>query len=481
MYMIVCRMFYRGYSEQWDSNPPLSLLNRALQLRPDLGLGIVVRGKCHALYARLPQARADYDRSQAWEPQPMERDLFYRYRSDLSSLLDEHGQALQDYDAYLDSRPPSLGHGSLLHRGELCLQVDRPEEAVTAFSGAIRTLPSDPYVWLHRATAYRAMGDMGAALDDADFAVTLASTRCLIHTVWNKEARGACYLQRGQLLQASGRHEEALEDFTKAVESLTEVYSELESRRAGRSGDPSANTLSSHIAKAHLARGMAFAALERRGDADADFEKAILYSPGTDVAKDAELNRTALLQDLPLPATTLSMRDSAWASEGADEAPDPRLGLQLKTSVRELLRLITEVQTISRCAVFNITSVSQECIAELLEPAVDHHSFGDFVDYLFKVLYETSEGQRKTGTSSYYNGEKPDALRMLSLMRNTRRHDSLQLDPRQARSHHQKERSWFEERIGKPSPECGQDFQRAQCELVTDQIVMLKQLASRIR
>jgi tetratricopeptide (TPR) repeat protein len=89
-------------------------------------------------------------------------------------------------------------------RGEVLLQLDEGEKALTDYDKAIALRPESPSLYWERGKVYKALGDVDRALKDYDKSLAVGAT-----------VDG--FLERGSFLYEQGQRESALHDFAAAA------------------------------------------------------------------------------------------------------------------------------------------------------------------------------------------------------------------------------------------------------------------------
>jgi len=212
----------------------LALLERLLDAAPDNAAGLVMRSEAYRALERYEESLADLER--AAELAPHDAEVFAA-------------------------------------RGETLQLMDRFEEALADFDRAAVLDPTDPTIFAVRGDTYSALERYEEALQDYDRAIELEALPCEADYGDEDEAEAAeeedddepgpdpvTLASRGQIYRVLDRHEEALEDLSRAIEM-----------------DP-------EFAWALAERGEAYRLMRQYGRAIADFNRAIDLDPEEDWA-----------------------------------------------------------------------------------------------------------------------------------------------------------------------------------------------------
>jgi tetratricopeptide (TPR) repeat protein len=229
----------------------LEIYEKVIGMRPDVPLGYRNRGDAHIALGEAAEAEADYTASLTLQPDP--DVLLYRARSRVEQNRLE--EAAEDLDASAQAAPPTLdrlqlrGYVLLLKgdrhasRGQADLATRCYREAQEAFGAILDAEPERAMALLGRAKARRVLGDVDGAVADFTEAGRLDPRDVEIA------------MERGLVLEAQGRYEEALAAYEDAVQR-----------------DPE-NPL------AYRYRGGAHALLERFREAERDYTRALELAP----------------------------------------------------------------------------------------------------------------------------------------------------------------------------------------------------------
>ncbi len=251
----------------------LALLQRTIDLAPNMVAAYAVRGEALSQLERYGEALADltlaqqlapgdawvlahrgsvlrhlgrYDEALADIHLALNIDPAYNWavgiRADIYRRMGRPDEALAGFDAYLanggDSGWGGAMRGDTLRqmgryaealddlnrcleldpynafalrvRGQTYRQLDRHEEALTDLSHAIEIDPNTGWAFAQRSMALRLSGHFPAALTDVDHSIALGY------------APDWVYAERGEILRSLGRYGLALADLTRAVDSLPE-------------------------------------------------------------------------------------------------------------------------------------------------------------------------------------------------------------------------------------------------------------------
>jgi tetratricopeptide (TPR) repeat protein len=163
-----CSSAYELYKQK-RSNEAIPLLERALQLAPNLADIYYIRGviRFHSLN-RLADAKADFDRAIVLNP------LFgvaYAERATLLQKQKQFAEALADMDNAIKLDPEA----SMLHesRANVLIDMSRYNEAVNDLSRCLSVKPDQPGLLASRAHAYIKLKNWREALPDLNRGIEL--------------------------------------------------------------------------------------------------------------------------------------------------------------------------------------------------------------------------------------------------------------------------------------------------------------------
>jgi tetratricopeptide (TPR) repeat protein len=174
--------------------------DRALAADPSIVEALAGRARAHERNGDRPRAAVDWNRAIALAPLDPEMLVgrgAFRLRAGNAA------GALADFDAAQRRSPRDMAIA--FNRGLALAELGRDTEAERMFSAVARSSPDDAAAWLNLGRM-RVSRDREAALDDFDRAVAAAGD-------WSTP-----YLERGALLRAMGRSEDANRDFRRAWE-----------------------------------------------------------------------------------------------------------------------------------------------------------------------------------------------------------------------------------------------------------------------
>lgn len=138
----------------------------------------------------------------------------------------------------------------LMLKGVAFSDLGNREESLRAF-GQAEAIDQNPYVYINRASVYQAMGNLEAARNDIQKAVSIQPSRAnffnlavlerrsgrfnvcvdILTAILNGDASfGPAYAQRGICLASQGKHQEAIKDLLKAITldpSIADAYFQM--------------------------------------------------------------------------------------------------------------------------------------------------------------------------------------------------------------------------------------------------------------
>ena len=237
MYVPTLAKFYLA-DQQYEK--ALAFINRALLHLPDHHLLHVERGKSHRLLEKHEDALQDFNKALNYG---FDLALIYVERAHLWRLMGEEEKALADFLAAkeIEEDAPYLDYwiaGSFV-------VLEQLEEAKDAFTRAISVDPEDVDCYLERAEVYESLGEIKAAENDYNHAISL-------------QDRDETRMKRAMFYWRVDRNEEALVDIQTAYEQNNQLTD---------------NHLFCYV------RGMIFLDIENYKLAELDFTRAIELNP----------------------------------------------------------------------------------------------------------------------------------------------------------------------------------------------------------
>jgi tetratricopeptide (TPR) repeat protein len=193
-------------SRRGASRDAIGSFNRALALQPDHFWSQFLLAVCHLKQADWNAARTGLNACVAWQPDFV---WAYLFRSFANEKLGAGPEAESDLRAaYQRASTPDARYALLLMRGNLRLEQHEIERAAADFCAAIDLKPRQYNAYLNLAQVELAQGDRRAAERHTRIALQLEPPVPVV---------AAHHLQRGRMLLADGRHEEAIEACTAAL------------------------------------------------------------------------------------------------------------------------------------------------------------------------------------------------------------------------------------------------------------------------
>ncbi|QCG89600.1 tetratricopeptide repeat protein [Azospirillum sp. TSH100] len=185
-----------------DNAQALDLIDKAVEMAPDVADYHANRGIVLQRLGRLPEAAAAQRR--ALDRDPAHVGAHFNLGLALAAL----GQLAEAADQYAEAArlSPTLADAHL-NLGAALQALDRTEEALIAHSRAADLLPGDPRPWTNRAVSLRQLGRM----EDAAHALHMAAT------LGGGIADPAALSALAAALQAAGRTDEAAERYADAL------------------------------------------------------------------------------------------------------------------------------------------------------------------------------------------------------------------------------------------------------------------------
>jgi len=191
------------FSEAIRINPELAAVNRCRLLRN--------RALAYRIYGEFDKALADYDQVVRLHPDfaraYYDRALTYRAKRDYDRAIADHLEAirLSPDDAAEDYRPGCAA--AYRERGDAHYRRGDYGLAVADYDEAIRIRPQWGIIYNQRGRTYAASGEYGKAVEDYGRAIQL-----------DQEFAHLYYYNRGNAHFKNANHDEAVADFTLAVE-----------------------------------------------------------------------------------------------------------------------------------------------------------------------------------------------------------------------------------------------------------------------
>lgn len=192
------RYYARGleYMELQRFSLALTDLNEAILLKPSYKKFYLARARVYQKLGKYEQAVSDYEKYRRGTKNIPVLEMMPAY---IGVYRYDRAAALLDSSAQADSAEGQYW------RGRIALGRNELDEAVSGFSKAINRDLSFAPAYRYRASAFKEMGDLEAAL--ADYTALLAL-----------EPEAVYFNRRGLVYEELGLFESAQEDYTKAIE-----------------------------------------------------------------------------------------------------------------------------------------------------------------------------------------------------------------------------------------------------------------------
>jgi tetratricopeptide (TPR) repeat protein len=191
-------------------------------------------------------------------------------------------RAMSDYDRMIARKPNDVR--AFLNRGMIFTRLGKFGQAIADFDSALALAPENPLALMERGNAYGKTGEFARALADLNRAIALSP------------ANARAYVMRGVSYGHQGKNQRARADYDAALTINPRNYDALTDRAAidQKSGNnhEAIKDLTAAIdlldndndALAHYNRGVAYFALNRYGQALADYDAAIELDGRADYA-----------------------------------------------------------------------------------------------------------------------------------------------------------------------------------------------------
>lgn len=184
-----------------DPDAALTVLERAINLRPQDGRILALRGEAFRLKSEFPRALADFDAALVLDSRNdyalSSRGETYRQTGNFTAALSDLGRAID-----LNRLNPF----AFASRGETLRQLDRFSEAIEDLNQAIALDPNYAWALASRGEAYRQTDQFERALDDFNRALAVDA-----QYPW-------ALSRRGETLKRIGRIDEAIVDLSQAID-----------------------------------------------------------------------------------------------------------------------------------------------------------------------------------------------------------------------------------------------------------------------
>lgn len=190
-----------AYTAKDEYGQAIKNFEKAIELEPEDPDGYAGRGYVYSEQNKHECAITDLTKAIELDP---ERLAFHYYaRGRVYSKNDEYDRAINDFTKAieLDSEDPDAYY----ERGIVFSMQNNHECAIADHSKAIELAPEEALFWDCRAETHLQAGHYAMALIDSRKAVKLAPNT------------GEVLVQRGRILEALGRREEAIADFRRAL------------------------------------------------------------------------------------------------------------------------------------------------------------------------------------------------------------------------------------------------------------------------
>jgi serine/threonine protein kinase/Flp pilus assembly protein TadD len=203
----------------------------------------------------------------------------YSLRGTAYAQLKRYNEAFADFDRSLELSPETPEF--YYNRGAVHLSLMNFKEAVDDFTSAIELRPDDPNLYVKRAAAYYNLTESDKVVADVNRVIELHLT--------DKEELHALYLMQGVSYAILGKHQQALPDLTRHIESepveagafyyRALCYRALKLDEKGLADFTETVRLDPAYKGAYVARGRCLADLSRFDEALDDLARAIEIAP----------------------------------------------------------------------------------------------------------------------------------------------------------------------------------------------------------
>ena len=240
----------------------LSVLNKAIDLRPDYVEAYNNRGVAKNLLGKHKDALADYDTAIRLKSDYVEA---YRNRGTAKSFLGRHKDAITDYNKaiQLKSDDPTVYD----NRGSAKRFLGKHQEAIVDYDMAIRLKPDYTKAYAHRGHANRTLGKYEEAFEDYDKLIDL------------QPHYAEAYDYRSSIHFRLGRYREAITDCSKVIQLIKSGEVEFDKNQDNSISLVLQENTEFGEAEAYYNRGCAKSKLGEFADAVLDYDEAIRIKP----------------------------------------------------------------------------------------------------------------------------------------------------------------------------------------------------------
>ncbi len=227
-------------------------------------LVLTSRALIHSLHSRHDKAIGDLNQAIALDPSNAD---FYIDRGRAWLSLNEHKRAIDDFTGAIRLNPDSQAY---LERGDVYTRMREYDKAIEDYERAV-TLSPDAKAYAARGALYHLSNRLSDAMNDFDNATML------------DDSDPIGYVQRGSVYQQQGNYKKAIDEYTKAIGLIPELFDSNRDMLDLLNGTIQSRLYEEAIAIVagiQAGRGLCFLFL---GDSDkslADLDAAIHLTPG---------------------------------------------------------------------------------------------------------------------------------------------------------------------------------------------------------
>lgn len=270
------------------------------------------RGNARRAIDELPEALKDYDNAVRLDPKDA---LAWIHRAEARRKLGRFQDAIADYDEALKLKPHDVS--AEVRRALTKIEAGRPAEAIADLNHALKRTPGQPALLHGRGRAYRANGELNAAI--ADYTAIITQERA---------KPGEWFRDRAEARHAAGDAAGAEADRAEARGAARLQFALVMANPDRRGALPMLSNvidLDPTLAEAYLERGKIHQRFDRPELARADFAKALELRPGYPeaIAAQAESGRSPSATRSPA-RTTAGGASASTATDAARQLASAR-------------------------------------------------------------------------------------------------------------------------------------------------------------
>lgn len=270
------------YHSQGRYQEALAQFNQGIAIDPENPINYSGQGFVYFAQKQYQDAIAAH--TQAIEREPDSANDYFS-RANVYITTQQYQAAIADLTKAIELAPPDPIYFN--NRGDAYAALNQPEAALSDYSQAIAVDKNNTRAYIGLGTVYQRTRQYQRAIAQFDKAIEVADFPQKLET--DKRYKGLAYSSRGFLYSDLGKREQAIADFSQAIDLSPKViylyraralnYTALNRYQEAIADYTQAIKLSPNELSTYIRRGKVYRTLGQEAEANADFQKVLTTEP----------------------------------------------------------------------------------------------------------------------------------------------------------------------------------------------------------